>query len=165
MRLQLSGAKSGVEYNETVSEWHKTVREYVRILGKDLHETTATLFEEARPQVQEHLRKRPEELGTDCRKVIVAVEILPSFGNVARTVDPRDTRDPPDAIGNEGTGKGIPDGKIDDGSRARAKEQAMSMERKATAEKVTMLAKTPTGLSMPRVCGKPARVASCSGSQ
>ena len=35
---------------------------------------TATLMEEAPPQMQEHLRLRSEETGTDYKKVIQAIE-------------------------------------------------------------------------------------------
>ena len=52
------------------------VREYERIPGSELDQTakTATLMEEAPPQMQEHLRLRSEETGTFYKKVIQAIE-------------------------------------------------------------------------------------------
>ena len=52
------------------------MREYEQISGKELDETvkTVTLIEEAPPQLQEHLRLRSEEIGTDYKKVILSIE-------------------------------------------------------------------------------------------
>ena len=52
------------------------VREHERISGSELDQTvkTAALMEEAPPQMQEHLRLRSEEFGTDYKKVIQAIE-------------------------------------------------------------------------------------------
>ena len=46
------------------------------LCGKELDETvkTATLIEEASPQLQERLRLRSEESGTDDKKVILPIE-------------------------------------------------------------------------------------------
>ena len=51
-------------------------REYERISCSELDQTveTATLIEEAPPQMQEHLRSRSEEIGTEYKKVIQAIE-------------------------------------------------------------------------------------------
>ena len=50
--------------------------EYERISGKELNETvkTATLIEEAPPQLKEHLRLRSEELGTHHENVVTDSE-------------------------------------------------------------------------------------------
>ena len=64
------------EYINKLSEWQKVVREYERISGSELDQTakTATLMEEAPPQMQEHLRLCSEEIGTDYKRVIQAIE-------------------------------------------------------------------------------------------
>ena len=72
----LNSAGSDAEYIDKLSEWQKVVREYERISGKELDETvkTATLIEKAPPQLQEHLRLRAEEIGTDYEKVILPMK-------------------------------------------------------------------------------------------
>ena len=51
-------------------------RQYERIYGMELDQTmkTATRVAEAPPQMQEHLRLRSEEVGTDYKKVIQAIK-------------------------------------------------------------------------------------------
>ena len=70
-------ADSDAGYIDKLSEWHQVVREYERIPGKELDQTvkTATLIDEVPPQMQEHLRLRSKEIGTDNKKVILAVEV------------------------------------------------------------------------------------------
>ena len=76
MHPKLNSARSDAEYINKRTEWQQVVREYERISGSELDQTvkTATLMEEAPPQLQEHLRLRSEEIGTDCKKVIQAIE-------------------------------------------------------------------------------------------
>ena len=76
MRPKLNSAGSDAEYTNKLSEWQQVVREYERISGSELDQTvkTATLMEEAPPQIQEHLRLRSEEIGADYKKVIQAIE-------------------------------------------------------------------------------------------
>ena len=76
MHPKLNGAGSDVEYINKLSEWQQVVRECERISGSDVDQTVeiATLMEEAPPQMQEHLRLRSEEIGTDYKKVIQAIE-------------------------------------------------------------------------------------------
>ena len=76
MHTKLNSAGSNAEYIDHLSEWQQVVREYERISGKELDQPvkTATLVEEAPPQVQEHQRLRSVEIGTDYKKVIQAVE-------------------------------------------------------------------------------------------
>ena len=72
----MNSAGSDVEYINKLSEWQQVVRVYERISGSELDQTvkTATLMEEAPRQMQEHLRLRSEEIGTDYKKVIQAIE-------------------------------------------------------------------------------------------
>ena len=74
MRPKLNIAGSDAEYINKLLQ--QVVREYERISGSELDQTvkTATLMEEAPPQMQEHLRLRSEEIGTDYKKVIQAIE-------------------------------------------------------------------------------------------
>ena len=60
MHPHLNGAGSGAENIDKLSEW----------IGKERGQTvkTATLMEEAPPELQEHLRLRSEESGTDYKK-------------------------------------------------------------------------------------------------
>ena len=76
MHSKLNCAGSDAEFINKLSEWQQVVREYERISGSELDQTvkTATLMEEAPPQMQEHLRLRSEEIGTDYKKVIQAIE-------------------------------------------------------------------------------------------
>ena len=76
MHPHLNSAGSDAQYIDKLSEWQQMIREYARISGKELDQTvkTATLEEEAPPQLQEHLRLRSEELGTDYKRVILATE-------------------------------------------------------------------------------------------
>ena len=76
MHPKLNSAGSDAEYIDKLSEWQQVVREHERISGSELDQTvmTATLMEEAPPQMQEHLRLRSEETGTDYKKVIQAIE-------------------------------------------------------------------------------------------
>ena len=76
MHPKLNSAGSGAEYINKLSEWQQVVRECERKSGNELDQTvkTATLMEEAPPQMQEHLRLRSEEIGTDYKKVIQAIE-------------------------------------------------------------------------------------------
>ena len=73
---KLNSAGSDAEYINKLSEWQQVVREYERISGSALDQTvtTATLMEEAPPQMQEHLRLRSEKIGTDYKKMIQAIE-------------------------------------------------------------------------------------------
>ena len=75
MHPKLNNAGSDAEYINKLTEWQQVVREYERISGSELDQTvkTATL-EVAPPQMQEHLRLRSEEIGTDYKKVIQAIE-------------------------------------------------------------------------------------------
>ena len=59
----LNSVQSDVLYNEKLSEWQKTRREYER-----------NDFEEAPQQLQEHLILRFEEMDADCTQVILAIE-------------------------------------------------------------------------------------------
>ena len=70
MHLKLNSTVSDEEYITKLSEWQQVVREYERISGSELDQTvkTATLMDEAPPQMQEHLRLRTEEIGTDYRR-------------------------------------------------------------------------------------------------
>ena len=76
MHTKLNSAGSDSECIDKLSEWQQVVRENERISGKELDQTvrTATLMEEAPPQVQGHLRLRSEGMGTDYKKVIQAIE-------------------------------------------------------------------------------------------
>ena len=76
MRPKKNSASSNAESSDKLSEWQQLVREYERISGKELDQTvkTATLIEEAPPQMKEHLRLRSEEIGTDNKKVIQTIE-------------------------------------------------------------------------------------------
>ena len=76
MHPKLNSAGSDAEYINKLTEWQQVVREYERISGSELDQTVkiATLMEEAPPQVQEHLRLRSEEIGTDYKKVIQAID-------------------------------------------------------------------------------------------
>ena len=76
MHPKLNCAGSDAMYINKLSEWQQVVREYERASGSDLDQTvkTATLMEGAPPQMQEHLRLRSEEIGTDYKKVIQAIE-------------------------------------------------------------------------------------------
>ena len=78
MHPKLNSAGSDAEYINKLSEWQQVVREYEQISGIQLDQTvkTATLMEEAplQMQMQEHLRLRSEEIGTDYKKVIQAIE-------------------------------------------------------------------------------------------
>ena len=76
MRPKLNNAGSDAEYTDKLSEWQQVVREHERISGKGLDQTvkTATLMEEAAPQMQEHLRLRSKEICTDYKRVIQAIE-------------------------------------------------------------------------------------------
>ena len=76
MHPKLNSAGSDAEYINKLSEWQQVVREYERISGSELDQTvkTATLMEEAPPQMQEHLRLHSEEIGTDYKKVMQATE-------------------------------------------------------------------------------------------
>ena len=76
MHPHLNSAGSDAEYTDKLSEAQKVVREYERVSGTELDETvqTATLIEEA-PQLQEYLRLHAEEVGIDCRKVILSIEV------------------------------------------------------------------------------------------
>ena len=78
MHPKLNSAGSDAEYINKLSEWQQVVREYEQIPGIELDQTvkTATLMEEAplQMQMQEHLRLRSEEIGTDYKKVIQAIE-------------------------------------------------------------------------------------------
>ena len=73
MRPKLNSAGSDAEYIDKLSEWQQVVREYERISGSELDQTvkTATLMEEAPP---EDLRLRSEDIGTDYKKAIQAIE-------------------------------------------------------------------------------------------
>ena len=55
-----NSAGSGAENIDNLSEW----------IGKERDQTvkTATLMEEAPPELQEHLRLHSEEIGTECKK-------------------------------------------------------------------------------------------------
>ena len=57
VRPKLNSAGSDAEYIDKLSEWQQLVREYERISGSELDQTvkTATLMEEAPPQMQKHL--------------------------------------------------------------------------------------------------------------
>ena len=70
MHPKLNIAGFDAEYIDRLSEWQQVVREYGRISGKELEQTvkTATLTEEAPPQMQEHLRLRSEQLAPTTRK-------------------------------------------------------------------------------------------------
>ena len=76
MHPKLNSASSDTEYINKLTEWQQVVREYEWSSGSELDQTvkTATLMEEAPPQMQEHLRLRSEELGTDYMIVIQAIE-------------------------------------------------------------------------------------------
>ena len=76
MHPKLNSAGSDAEHINKLSEWQQVVREYERISGSELDQTvkTGTLMEEAPPQMQEHLRLRSEEIGTDYKKVTLAIE-------------------------------------------------------------------------------------------
>ena len=76
MHAHLRSAGSDAEYIDNLSGWQKVVREYEQISDKVLDQTVkaATLMEEAPAQLQGHLRLRFEEIGTDCKKVILAIE-------------------------------------------------------------------------------------------
>ena len=74
MHPHLNSAGSDAEYTDKLSEW-QVVRVYERMSGKqDQTVKTAALMEEALPQLQEHLRWRSEEGGSDCKRVILAIE-------------------------------------------------------------------------------------------
>ena len=62
--------------NPSVRRLNGFEREYERISGSELDQTvkTGTLMEQAPPQMQEHLRSRSEEIGTNYKKVIQAIE-------------------------------------------------------------------------------------------
>ena len=66
MHPHLNSAGADAEHIDKLSEWQQVVRGYELISGNELDQTvkTATLMEEAPPQVQEHLRLRSEEIGT-----------------------------------------------------------------------------------------------------
>ena len=76
MHPNLNSAGSDAECVNKLSEWQQVVREYERMSGSELDQTvkTAALMEEAPPQMQEHLRLRSEEMGTDYKKVIQAMK-------------------------------------------------------------------------------------------
>ena len=76
MHPKLNSAGSDAEYINKLSEWQQVVREYERISDSEVDQTvkTATLMEEAPPQMHEHLRLRSEEIGTDYKTVIHAIE-------------------------------------------------------------------------------------------
>ena len=74
MHPMLNSAGSDAEYINKLTEWQQVVREYERISGSELDQTVNTAMEEAPPQMQEHLRLRSEEIGTDYKKVIQAIE-------------------------------------------------------------------------------------------
>ena len=76
MHPKLNSAGSDAEYINKLTEWQQVVREYERISGAELDQTlkTAALMEEAPPQMQEHLRLRSEEIGTNYLKVIQAIK-------------------------------------------------------------------------------------------
>ena len=88
----LNSAGSDAEYIDNLSEWQQVVRQYERIYGKELDQTvkTTTLMNEAPPQLQEHLRLRSEEIGTDYKKVILAIE---GYVRSKKTGDPGDLVD------------------------------------------------------------------------
>ena len=84
------------------------VRKYEWISGKELDQTVkhATLTEEAPTQMQEHLRLRSEEIGTDYKQVIQAVE------GCVRSKKTWDSGGPVDTdTGAVNKGKGQPKGK------------------------------------------------------
>ena len=111
------------------------VREYERISGKERDQTvkTATLNEEALPQLQEHLRLRSEEIGTDYKKVILAIE------GYVRSKKTWDSGGPVKMdIGAVNKGKGQPKGqgkskdkgKSDKGTRQPKRQKQMQRQRK-----------------------------------
>ena len=65
MHPHLNSAGSDAEYMDKLSK--KVVREFERISGQELDETVKTA-QEAPPQMQEHLRLRSEEIGTDYKE-------------------------------------------------------------------------------------------------
>ena len=83
-------ASTRAEYTDNLSEWLKAVRElrtrrakiHERICRKELDETvkTATLIEEAPPQLQDQLKLRSKELGTGYKKVVVATRLRSRLG-------------------------------------------------------------------------------------
>ncbi len=114
MHPNLNSAGSHAEYIDKLSEWHQVVRVYERISGKELDQTvkTATLVVEAPPQMQEHLRLRSDEIGTDYKKVILAIEGCVCSKKTWDSGGPVDVD-----VGAVKKGKGQPEGK----ARARAK--------------------------------------------
>ena len=76
MHPHLNSAGSDAEYIDKLSAWQQVMREHERISGKELEKTvkTATLVEEAPPQLREHLRGGSEDIGTDHKEVILAIE-------------------------------------------------------------------------------------------
>ena len=145
MHPNLNSAGSNAEYIDKLSEWQQVVRVYERISGKELDQTvkTATLIEEAPAQMQEHLRLRSEEIGTDYKKVILAIE------GCMCSKKTWDSRGPVDVdVGAVKKGKGQPEGK----ARARAKvrktrakdgpqarEKAMSLRTKRISTPVCVI--------------------------
>ena len=117
MHPKLNSVGSDAEHVDKLSERQQVVREYERISGSELDQSvkTATLIEEAAPQMQEHLRLRSEELGTDYKKVIQAIE------GYVRSKNSGDTGGPVDMdIGAASKGKGQPKGK----GRSKGKDKS-----------------------------------------
>ena len=104
MHPNLNSAGSNADYIDKLSEWQRVLREYERISGKELDQTvkTATLMEESPPQ----LRLRSEEIVTDHKKVILAIE---GYVRSKKTWDSGGLVDMD--IGAVNKGKGQPKGK------------------------------------------------------
>ena len=94
------------------------------VSGKELDQTvkTATLIEEVPPQMQEHLRLRSEETGTDNKKVILAIEdyVRRKLGIPGGSVDMD--------IGAVNKGKGQPKGKGKGQPKGRGNGKGKSRE-------------------------------------
>ena len=65
MHPKFNSAGSDAEHINKLSEWQQVVREYERKTGSELDQTVKTALMEEPPQMQEHLRLRSEEIGTD----------------------------------------------------------------------------------------------------
>ena len=137
MHPKLTTTTSDMEYLERLSEWQKIVHEYERVTGRELDETvkTATLVEEAPPQMQEHLRLRSEEIGNDYKKVVLAIE---SYMRSKTSWTPASATVPMDigAIGKDGGKKGKGKGFLGKGEKAsrRARMVARATQRADTTE-------------------------------
>ena len=107
MRPKLNSTGSDAEYINKLSEWQQVEREYEWISGSELDQTmkTGTLMEQAPPQMQEHLRLRSEEIGTNYKKVIQAIE------GYLRSKKTRNTGPDDMEVDAVAKGKGQPKGK------------------------------------------------------